>query len=182
MPEPDNRQHHADVFDVDDKVPWFEDWATVLEREVHDEWPDEMDGDLLPPSHSPPARKDDVPYVILRLGLPEKADAEEILYPASTLLWNTKESFSHFGLPDVRGQAAVPVGQSRTVTVSVPSTGSDHLTAQQARKLADHLRLNDDFEPLRVLLAGATDKDEVHRFADALDRAATAVEIGERQD
>lgn len=179
--------HKHAKFKPGDKIPWGGDYAVVTATEVVPEWdnPNNVseDDDRLeckPPEWSPP-NKDNAPVVLVTLDLPDRMDEAERTVSASWLHRQVDASFNEGGLPSVSTQSNRGIGAGGTkVEVQTPATGNNAIADKDARELAQFLRENAEFEPLYALLGDTDSPEDMHAIADALDRAAQAQEINQR--
>lgn len=90
--------------------------------------------------------------------------------------------YRYDGQPSVRADVIAGVGAPGSIGVQTPETGSNTLTRQQARDLAEHLREHAGLEPLYALLGEVDSSERMHTLADALDHAADVRDLSDAID
>lgn len=178
MPDPP-KQHQDDIFRVGDQIPWNDRLATVSDRSIHQDIPDDLPDWMCPSEFTDVERDDDAMYVVLTIELPDDGPRRCL---ATWLARDLKENFSEHGLPSVRADLKAGAGASGRTRVQTPATGTNPLDRADARLLATFLRQHRDFEPLYALLGGTDSPEDMDALADALDRAAIVREYRDRYD
>lgn len=177
-----DRQHSKDVFEIGDRIPWYDAYAVVVERQVMEEVPDDMEEVNMPSEYSDVEREDDLNYVVLTLDLPAKDEKDEGLTTATWLYDNLDTRFNKSGLPSVKYDQGRGVGVSGGIDVQTPATGGNDLTPKEAEELASFLREHKDFSPLWKLLGRTDSARDMEDIADALNRAVTAERLSNRAE
>jgi len=164
-----DREHQYDVFRPGDRLPWRGKQATVTDREVREIYPEDAAGVHAPSDHQPPEADEDTGYVVLTIQTPTEGDVRA---SASSLATGLSVGFDQTGLPTVRADRYSGLNQSETVAVQTPATGNNHLSPNDAHRLAAFLRNHRDEEPLYALLGGVSTPEDMDALADALADAA----------
>lgn len=177
----EEQENKYDVFNVGDRIPWFNAYGIVTEVEEVDELPEDLPPAVNLSKHSPVTKGLTKP-VMVTVDLPAECENDEMTVPSEWLYKNLKERFDEHGLPTVRSESGRGLTATPVINVQTPAAGDNSLSSSEARELAHFLRTHADFEPLYALLGRVDSTDDMMSLADALDRAATVKNLAERKD